>query len=377
MLQIIKKVFLNQIRNPRWLFFLVTFPIFLVALIGTILQGAYGNKQSLPNVQAVVLDESTGVADDVINAISTATTSVAKDYGIELSLIHSEEEGKREARLNRKVFVHADGDVIKVYFNEVDSINGERVAGVFQGVSNSVQVVEEIYDINASLADKIREENNATYELPMVKFKDENYMTSFDYYGVAELTLMMLYIAMIPLTDIFRDRDTKIKNRMNLAGISNFKYYASSLIAYTMVAIVAYIPAFLFTIFAYDVGWGQYPVITYLYLMLFCIFNIILGMFLAVFLKQRGKIDLLMAVVFIPVLSFLGGSYSPFTFEFKTVLQKITLLSPLRWVNLGIFRHLYNDDNSVLIASILLLTIISTAMFALINWKAGKDEKSI
>jgi ABC-2 type transport system permease protein len=377
LLQIIKKVFLNQIRNPRWLFFLVTFPIFLVALIGTILQGAYGNKQSLPNVQAVVLDESTGVADDVINAISTATTSVAKDYGIELSLIHSEEEGKREARLNRKVFVHADGDVIKVYFNEVDSINGERVAGVFQGVSNSVQVVEEIYDINASLADKIREENNATYELPMVKFKDENYMTSFDYYGVAELTLMMLYIAMIPLTDIFRDRDTKIKNRMNLAGISNFKYYASSLIAYTMVAIVAYIPAFLFTIFAYDVGWGQYPVITYLYLMLFCIFNIILGMFLAVFLKQRGKIDLLMAVVFIPVLSFLGGSYSPFTFEFKTVLQKITLLSPLRWVNLGIFRHLYNDDNSVLIASILLLTIISAAMFALINWKAGKDEKSI
>lgn len=377
MLQIIKKVFLNQIRNPRWLFFLVTFPIFLVALIGTILQGAYGNKQSLPNVQAVVLDESTGIADDVINAISTATTSVAKDYGIELSRIFSEEEGKREARLDRKVFVHADGDVIKVYFNEVDSINGERVSGVFQGVSNSVQVVEEIYDIDASLADTIREENNATYELPMVKFKDENYMTSFDYYGVAELTLMMLYIAMIPLTDIFRDRDTKIKNRMNLAGISNLKYYTSSLIAYTLVAIVAYIPAFLFTIFAYDVGWGQYPVITYLYLMLFCIFNIILGMFLAVFLKQRGKIDILMAVVFIPVLSFLGGSYSPFTFEFKTVLQKITLLSPLRWINLGIFRHLYNDDNSVLIASILLLTIISAAMFALINWKAGKDEKSI
>jgi ABC-2 type transport system permease protein len=377
LLQIIKKVFLNQIRNPRWLFFLVTFPIFLVALIGTILQGAYGNKQSLPNVQAVVLDESTGIADDVINAISTATTSVAKDYGIELSRIYSEEEGKREARLDRKVFVHADGDAIKVYFNEVDSINGERVAGVFQGVSNSVQVVEEVYDINSGLAETIRKENNATYELPMVKFKDENYMTSFDYYGVAELTLMMLYIAMIPLTDIFRDRDTKIKNRMNLAGISNLKYYTSSLIAYTLVAIVAYIPAFLFTIFAYDVGWGQYPVITYLYLMLFCIFNIILGMFLAVFLKQRGKIDILMAVVFIPVLSFLGGSYSPFTFEFKTVLQKITLLSPLRWVNLGIFRHLYNDDNSVLIASILLLTIISAAMFALINWKAGKDEKSI
>jgi ABC-2 type transport system permease protein len=188
---------------------------------------------------------------------------------------------------------------------------------------------------------------------------------------------MMLYIAMIPLTDMFRDRDTKIKNRMKLAGISNLKYYTGSLIAYVMVAILAYIPAFLVTIFGYAVDWGRNAVFTYLYLILFCIFNIMLGMLLTVFLKSRGKIDILMAVVIIPVLSFLGGSYSPFTFEFKTILEKITLISPLRWVNLGIFRHLYNDDDRMLIASVFMLIITSMAMFALTNWKAGKDEMNI
>jgi ABC-2 type transport system permease protein len=211
----------------------------------------------------------------------------------------------------------------------------------------------------------------------MVKFNDDNFMTSFDYYGVAELTLMILYLMMIPLTDIFRDKDTKIKNRMRLAGVTNLKYYTGSLIAYTLIAIVAYIPAFLVTIYAYDVNWGQYPILTYLYLLIFCIFSIIMGMFFAVFIKSRGKIDILMAVVFIPVLSFLGGSYSPFSFEFKTVLEKITMLSPLRWVNLGIFRHLYNNDDTVLVLSIVLLVAVGAVMFALINWKSRKEEINV
>ena len=377
MIQIVKKVILNQIRNPKWLLFLLLFTIFLIVLLGTILEGAFSSKASLDNVQAVVVDESDGVAEKVIDAISGATLSVAKDYGIDLSRIYSVEEGKREARLNKKVFAHADGDKIKVYYNEADSINGARVAGVFQGVSNSIQVVEEIYDINPKLAEQIRKENNANYELPMVRFNDDNFMTSFDYYGVAELTLMILYLMMIPLTDIFRDKDTKIKNRMRLAGISNLKYYTGSLIAYTLIAIIAFIPAFLVTIYAYDVNWGQYPILAYLYLLIFCIFSIIMGMFFAVFIKSRGKIDILMAVVFIPVLSFLGGSYSPFSFEFKTILEKITMLSPLRWVNLGIFRHLYNNDDTVLVLSIVLLVAVGAVMFALINWKSRKEEINV
>ncbi len=376
MIQIIGKIFLNQTRNPKWLLFIIIFPIFLVMLIGTILEGAFKSRETFDNVQVVVLDESKGVANEVIDAISSATISVAEDYGIELKRIFSEDEGKRNVRLDKKVFVHADGEQIEIYYNEADSINGARVMGVFQGVANSIQVVEEIHDIDPEMVGIILSENNATFELPMKKFNDNSFMTSFDYYGVAEVTLMILYMMMIPLTDIFRDRDTKIKNRMRMAGVSNLKYFLSSLIAYTIIAFVAYIPAFLVTIFVYNVHWGEVPVLTYLYLLLFCVFNIVFGMFLAVFLKSRGKIDLMMAVVIIPVLSFLGGSYSPFSFEFDTVLEKITLLSPLRWVNLGIFRHLYNDDNFMLVLSIVLLVGISAVMFALINWKSRKDEIS-
>ncbi|WP_346836039.1 ABC transporter permease [Paenibacillus polymyxa] len=372
-LTIIAKVFLNQFRNPKWLSFVVIFPIFLILFIGYILQGAFGSKASLPNVDVVVLDNSTGIAQDVQEAITTSSASVVNEYGLVMNRILSEEEGKKEARLYKKVFVNMDGDKIKIYFNNADSVNGARVNGVFQGVADRIQTAEIIRDLNPELASSILSDNNANYELPMVRFDNKNFMTSYDYYGVAEITLMILYLAIIPLGEIFTDRSTMIRNRLRLAGVSDLKYYTASLIAYTLVAVIAFLPAFLVSIFALHVNWGQYPVLLYLYLMLFSIFVIILGMFLAVFIKQKGKINILMAVVIIPVFSFLGGSYSPFTFDLSSTLEKITLLSPLRWVNLGIFRLLYNSDGTMLIVSIGLLIICSFVMFALINWKSRRE----
>lgn len=374
MINIIKKVFLNQMRNPKWFLFLMLFPVFLIVLIGFILSSTFGEKSSLANVQAVVLDNSTDKAAEVIDAISSATMSVAKDYGIELSLIESRENGLWEARVNKKVFVEAEGNQIKVYYNDSDGVNGARVLGVFQGVANSVQVVEEIHDLDFELYETILGENNAYYELPMHKYADTNFMTSYDYYGVAEITLMILYLAMIPLNEIFVDRETKIKNRMKLAGISDFKYYISSLIAYLLVAVIAYAVSFVISIYCFDVNWGQYPIFMYAYLMLFAVFNIILGMFIAILLKNKGKIGFILAVIIIPILSFLGGSYSPFSFTFDTAISKLTLISPLRWVNLGIFNLLYNDSSIMMIVSVILLTVLSVIMFASILLKSRKDE---
>ncbi len=374
MKDIINKVFINQIRKPGWLLFNMLFPIFLVVLIGFILESAFNNRASFPNVDAVVLDEGTGVVSDTMDAVSSATVSVSQDYGINLVRIFDEEEGKDAARLDGKVFIHADGEQIKVYYNESDSINGSRVSEVFSGVANSVQVVEQIYDINDDMAESILSENNAYYELPLELYRDDSYMTSFDYYGVAEITLMIMYLAMIPLSDMFRDRQTGIRNRMKMAGISDIKYYTASLLAYLMVSVIAYIPSFIVTIVAFDVNWGGSKLGAYIYLMLFAAFNLLLGMFLSVFLKTRGKVDLIIAVIILPVLSFLGGSYAPMGYTVETVMDRITLISPLRWVNLGFFASIYNQESLPLILSIIILILLSVLLFYLTVRKAGKEE---
>ena len=374
MFAIIKKVLLNQLRNPRWLIFVVLFPIFLVFLIGTILEGIFDSRGSFENVQVVVLDESSGVVEQVMDAISQATVSVAEDYGIELKRILSEDEGKHAVRLNKKIFVHADGDEIKTYYNEEDAINGARVTGVFQGVTNTYRLIESFHDIDPDFAMRLLDEDNSGYRLPLHRFTGLSHMTSYDYYGVAEITLMMLYLAMIPLSDMFRDRQSGLRSRIRLTGLSSLRYNLASLITYLGIGVLAFIPSFLYSIYAHGVNWGPQPVLMYLYTMLFAAFMVVVGMYLATVLRNRGRIDVILAVVIFPVLSFLGGSYTPLAPELASPLDWLTLLSPLRWVNLGVFRLLYKDTADLMVASIVAYLGLSCLLFYLMQRRAAREE---
>jgi len=377
MFRIIGKTLKNQIRKPKWILFLLIFPIFLVYFISYILSSTFDSKINLDPVDVCWLDESSGTASSCVDVITSASRNITDTYGIKLEDVKDVETGKEQARVNKKVFVHLDGEQIKVYYNENDSLNGSRAIALFQGIVDSVDVVNQIYSINSNLADKILSENNSAYDLPVKTLDSKNYMDSYDYFGIAEITLMIMYIALISLGDIFNDRQKMVRARFKMAGLSNLQYYLGEFIAYFLIAIVVFIPAFLVSKYAVGANWGNNNLLSYGYLMLFAAFNILLGMLLAVVLKERGKIDLILAVIILPVFSFLGGSYTNFPINVDSALEKVTLISPLRWVNLGLFQHIYSNNNTMLIVSSIIFLVSSIVMFMLILWKSKRDEVKV
>jgi len=374
MFQIIKKIIRNQIRNPKWLLFLMIFPIFLMILIGSILTGAFSDKSNLTMVDVALLNQSEGLAAEVIDALTSASVSIEEDYGIGMNYTDSVEQGKKEARVNKKVFVHLDKEKILVYGNESEPLNTARVVALFRSVACSIQTVKEAYKIDGENAIELIGTDNALYEVPVELIPSKNAMSSYDYYGVAELTLMVLYMMLIPIGDLFTDKRTKIKDRILLTGLSVRKYYLASLAAYSIFAFVVFIPAFIFSITYLGVNWGNYSLLMYLYIVLFAIFNVALGMLLAKLLKARGKVDVILSVIILPIFSFLGGSYTPFPYDMGGVFGKILLVSPLRWVNIGIFKSIYAQDNGViLISSAVFLLLIFISLFIVV-FKEKKEE---
>ncbi len=344
MIYIIKKVIKNQIKNPKWLLFLMLFPIFLIMLISSILEQAFDDKSSLNKVDVVLCDQSEGFSKEVVDAITSASVAIEDDYGIKISNIDEKATGIREARVNKKVFVHLDGDKIQVYGNDTEVLNTARVVALFRSVACSIQTVKESYRIVGEEALQMIGRDNAEYEVDTEMIPDESAMSSYDYYGVVEITLMILYLILIPLGDLFRDKSTNVKERILLSGLSRIKYFIASLIAYTIVAIIAFIPSFLISYYHYDVNWGKMPAMMYVYLMLFAVYNITIGMLFGVLLNNRGKVEAILSVIAIPIFSFLGGSYTPFPYDMEGVFSKIMLMSPLRWVNVSIFKNIYGGD---------------------------------
>ncbi|WP_339224141.1 ABC transporter permease [Paenibacillus sp. FSL H8-0332] len=374
MFQIIKKIIKNQIRNPKWLLFLMIFPIFLMILIGSILTGAFSDKSNLTMVDVALLNQSEGMAAEVIDALTTASVSIEKDYGIKMGYTGSEKEGKKEARVNKKVFVHLDKEKILVYGNESEPLNTARVVALFRSVASSIQTVKEAYKIDGEKAIELIGADNATYEVPVELIPSKSAMSSYDYYGVVELTLMVMYMMLIPIGDLFTDKRTKIKERILLTGLSRVKYYLASLAAYSIFAFVVFIPAFIFSITYLDVNWGNYSLFMYLYIVLFAIFNVALGMLLAQLLKARGKVDVILSVIILPIFSFLGGSYTPFPYDMDGVFGKVLLVSPLRWVNVGILKSTYAHDNQMIwVSSAIFLLLIFVSLFIVVA-KEKKEE---
>lgn len=374
MFQIIKKIIKNQIRNPKWLLFLMIFPIFLMILIGSILTGAFSDKSNLSMVDVALLNQSEGMAAEVIDALTTASVSIEKDYGIKMGYTVSEKEGKKEARVNKKVFVHLNKEKILVYGNESEPLNTARVVALFRSVASSIQTVKEAYKIDGEKAIELIGKDNATYEVPVELIPSKSAMSSYDYYGVVELTLMVMYMMLIPIGDLFTDKRTKIKDRILLTGLSRVKYYFASLAAYSIFAFAVFIPAFIFSITYLDVNWGNYSLFMYLYIVLFAIFNVAIGMLLAQLLKARGKVDVILSVIILPIFSFLGGSYTPFPYDMDGVFGKVLLVSPLRWVNIGILKSTYAHDNQMIwVSSSVFLLLIFISLFIVVA-KEKKEE---
>ena len=367
MIYIIKKVIKNQVKNPKWFLFLMLFPIFLIMLISSILEQAFDDKSNLNKVDVVLYDQAEGFATEVLDAISSATVPIEEDYGIIVSSIDEVETGIREARVNKKVFVHFNGEKMQVYGNDTEILDTARVVALFRSVACSIQTAKESYRI---VGDKVLEligTDNAYYEVETVMIPDESAMSSYDYYGVAEITLMILYLILIPLGDLFRDKSTNVKERILLSGLSRTKYYVASLIAYIFVAIIAFIPSFLISYYHFDVNWGKLPAVMYVYLMLFAIFNITIGMLFGVLLNNRGKVEAILSVIVIPIFSFLGGSYTPFSYDMEGIFSKIMLISPLRWVNVSIFKNIYGGVvNSQIITSVIFVVLIVINMCVIV-----------
>lgn len=367
MIYIIKKVIKNQIKNPKWFLFLMLFPIFLIMLISSILEQAFDDKSSLNKVDVVLYDQSEGFSREVVDAITSASVSIEDDYGILISSIDDKETGIREARVNKKVFVHLNGEKMQVYGNDTEMLDTARVVALFRSVACSIQTVKESYRIVGPEALQMIGTDNAEYEVETEMIPDESAMSSYDYYGVVEITLMILYLILIPLGDLFRDKSTNVKERILLSGLSRMKYYIASLIAYTIVAIVAFLPSFLISYYHFDVNWGKIPVEMYVYLMIFAIFNITIGMLFGVLLNNRGKVDVILSVIAIPIFSFLGGSYTPFPYDMEGVFSKIMLISPLRWVNVSIFKNIYGGNTvPQIITSIIFIALIGINLFIIV-----------
>ncbi len=371
MIILIKNAFINQLRNTKWIVFSAVFPIFLMVLIGTILVNDFERNIDSEPITVYYLEEGNKNTDFMLEVFKKNI----QDKDIFLKAIDSLEKGKEQVRINRGVLIHFEEDSIKVYSTNKEPVEGATIFSILRSIKNRVNVTEQMFRINPEKAQKILSSNNFISDMEVEVLEKEDAPSSYDYYGVVEITMMVLYILLFPLGALEYEKKKGMRERISLTGIGTFYYFTSRIVASFMISILIIMPGFLFSLFILDVNWGLNPLLAFGYILSFNLISVTFGTLVGYIAKDYEKATLIIQGMLIPVISFLGGSYMALGDELGGAFQMVANFSPLRWLNRGLFRMIYSEDFSILNWSLAINLIIFIVLVGLLFIFAKREEK--
>ncbi|MGG7144867.1 ABC transporter permease [Clostridium nigeriense] len=378
MIAIIKATILNCIRDKKNLIFMIFFPLFLVFIIGSTLSSYFDNMNSnvaIENLLIYYIDESDSKTSEVFNTFINIVKE-SKDIGnVELKEITDIDEGKKEVRTNRAILLHLKDNTIEMYSNDNVPIRSSIVFQILESISDRYNAISEVYTINPLKSEEIiKYENNENF----IEEEDIPYdqsPSSMDYYGVAEIGLMMFYFINYPLFNLKQDKRENIKDRIKLSGISTRRYYLSSFMGFFIFSYGVSLITYILSKILFNVNYGDNLFIMPLAMIPFLILVNGLGTMMPMIFKDDKVSVTILQNIIIPVLCFLGGGYIALYGEMDGVFNLVTKISPLRWFNSSIFRYIYSGDKSLLISWLIFGVIALVVILILIYIITRREDK--
>lgn len=379
MIAIIKVTILNCIRDRKNLIFMILFPLFLVFIIGSTLSSYFdkmNNNVAIEDLQIYYIDEGDSKTSEVFKTFIDIVKESEDIENVELREITNIDEGKKEVRVNKAILLHLKDNTIEMYSNDNTSIRTSIVFQILESISDRYNAITEVYTINPLKAEEIiKYENNDNFiEVNNIPYEESP--SSMDYYGVAEIGLMLFYFINYPLFTLKDNKRNKIKDRIKLSGISTPKYYLSSFIGFFIFSFGMSLITYILSNILFDVNYGDNLLIMPLAMIPFLILINALGTIMPMaFQNDKVSITILQNII-IPVLCFLGGGYVAIYGEMDGIFNLITKISPLRWFNNSIFRYIYTGDESLLINWLIFGVIVLVVTVILIYLITGREDKS-
>lgn len=169
---------------------------------------------------------------------------------------------------------------------------------------------------------------------------------SYDYYGVTMMIFTALFISMTATNTFMEEKVKKGNVRMVYAPVSKTEIYLSKLISTYILGTVSYSVILLLGQYLFNINFGGKDI---LYIMLLInvlsLFGCSLGtMFCCIFKSEDGA----NSVMQIPLLLFVffGGLFFSVA-SLGKVVEKISYLSPVKWVTECAFSVIYDNDFSI------------------------------
>lgn len=356
---------LDLVRDKTSMLSMIIFPILFMTTLGITLSGAFSSSYEFKPKTVIYVNNLSTTSDySEEKLILNNFLELGKKNNITFKEISSVEEGQKEVQTANSIFLELRDKNIIVYKNSKNKYSTNIVISMLTSISKKV-TLKSITNGNIETL----EEGFTT----ATEFQPKKGFTSYDYYGIVEITMMVLYGSGYGFYTIYNNRRNKIEARCFQGNLSKNSYIITKVTSTFIVTVISLIPAMLYSIFVLKAYWGEdyFSVIALLLSLNF--FGTTLGILLGYIFKEEKHGSFFLNTLIIPVMTFLGGGYI-YLEDGNKLLDIVRYISPLTLINKSILSIAFYEDYSKFYISILYSVALGILFLAFTFSISNKKE---
>ncbi len=360
-LQFLKKEALHLLKSPESVLLMLLFPILLTWVLGTAFSGLSARTIDLPEVNMPIVSDG--------GMISQLYQSNGAHSGINFQPISREEADKGLQDGSIKHLVELSDRAVIFHSDNANSLEGMMLkmyssAFIQQANLASVAVREGRLDLaNPQFKAYTRIEGMAGRNEP----------NSFGYYGVAMLTMILMYGSLQTVGMLSLEKSGRTSLRLKSSPYAMSKVFLVKAAASCVILMLQALILILFNHFVYGIQYRHIGMVLMMILPL-AVFVTSLGILAYQLLRTESAASVFLNIITI-ALVFLGGGYMMVSMDDPT-FALLARFSPIGWVNQGLFQYIYRDSTAPILSSDLKLMGLSLLLLLLAFWLFKKEEGS-
>lgn len=331
----LKRIFDQRIS----LFMLIIIPILTTMILGYVFDDA-GNKLNLNTKGAIVLkSDKYGLEKDI--------KSIFKEVGFEV--IKMDENSAKE-ELNKNNIEN----YIVIFDNKIDFFKSSSSSSmtnlVVEDIVHEMGKISERMAVSKDGIEKFQKDiKEFKGENPEYKIKNKNFIkeesiilnrkpTALDYFGITQLTLIIAMANTLAFWNLKIEHSKKTLDRVKTAPSSLKDFFLGKVISLLIFSIVQIGVILLVNTFVFKIYYGNI-FFTIAVVLAFALFNTAIGLFVSSISFKKEKSSPISLITYF--LIFIGGGFAPIENFKGTFIEKISVISPVYWVNQALFKSIY------------------------------------
>lgn len=367
LINIIRIEWLKLFRGRKELFMFMVFPMIMMTILTWAFSGSFSTIENIPQMNIEYHVANTQSAQ--VQPFTDFLKSVSKELPIHYKKISNIDSSKKKVQQGEidALVVLNNQEKITLYTNQLHTQQGDLVQFLIDSYKDSLTTYQVMMENKPSQSVNLAQSHKGKF-IQKHSLNLKNSPTSADYYSVAMFTLMGLYGLTTCISLYFYDKQNHILQRQLITPLGKKCMIFYKFVSYFSLLLLQSVLLYLFAIGVLKANWGVNQWWILGLSLTFSMFIVSLALLLCVWVRNQRMISSVLTVV-IPIAAFLGGSYVPLSVFQLSLLDKLSMFSPIHWMNKAMFQLIFDIPNSqvyqVLFLNVtlcILCLVISTIM---------------